>query len=81
MPLRLSPKRLEIDAGQFVTVALKDKCKDHQIEDHLWSNNEKNIHINVCYSTESEKENKRKFLQIVTGIVSFMDHCSHNEEK
>ena len=34
-----SHKRLEIDAGQFVTVALKERnVKDYQIEDHLWGN-------------------------------------------
>ena len=74
------PKRLEIDAGQFVTVALKEKCKGlPNRRSFVAKCNEINIHINVCYSTESEKEIK-EFLQIVTGIVSFMDHCSHNEE-
>ena len=74
------PKRLEIDAGQFVTIALKEKCKGLPNRRAFVAKcNEINIHINVCYSTESEKEIK-EFLQIVTGIVSFMDHCSHNEE-
>lgn len=74
------PKRLEIDAGQFVTVALKEKCKGLPNRRAFVAKcNEINIQINVCYSTESEKEIK-EFLQLVTGIVSFMDHCSHNEE-
>lgn len=74
------PQRLEIDAGQFVTVALKEKCKGLPNRRAFSAKcNEINIHINICYSTESEKEIK-EFLQIVTGIVSFMDHCSHNEE-
>ena len=74
------PKRLEIDAGQFVTVALKEKCKGLPNRRAFVAKcNEINIQINVCYSTESEKEIK-EFLQLVTGIVSFMDHFSHNEE-
>lgn len=74
------PKQLEIEAGQFVSASLKEKCKGLPIRRAFVAKcNEIEIELNICYSTESEEEIK-EFLQIVTGIVSFMDHVSHNEE-
>ena len=74
------PQRLEIDAGQFVSASLKEKCKGlPKRKAFVAKCNEIEIELNICYSTESE-DKIQEFLKIVTGIVSFMDHCSHNEK-